>query len=207
MNVLAFVWRLSFSESSFTLYSNYCSKECQRAHWKATHKALCARTALDRQEANKLIGADVLRSLSRWNLCQHETYLKGWWCAQGIRPGGAQLGLPPRLLFVGVEFQPKETQTNRKFKATLISSYTVEELESAPWSDLAPKWREADAQARSSGKAGASFVLVCCQPVQGINIKLAAVPVIFPAEWEDNLLPQASYWKEAMMGELNDPLP
>ena len=45
---------------------HYCSKTCQRSHWKADHKKECKELCTQNEKASQVFGANALRDIQKW---------------------------------------------------------------------------------------------------------------------------------------------
>eukprot|EP00026_Physarum_polycephalum_P017363 Phypoly_transcript_18567.p1 GENE.Phypoly_transcript_18567~~Phypoly_transcript_18567.p1 ORF type:complete len:210 (-),score=34.14 Phypoly_transcript_18567:4-633(-) len=102
--------------------AHYCSRECQKAHWKNGHKEVCKKNkdAISRADAEKI----DIHSLKAWVKFHRPTL-------STLVAFSLLLNDPTsndRVLYITLESNPEVQQPNKKFKITETSTSTLEDF-------------------------------------------------------------------------------
>lgn len=185
----------------------YCSKQCQRKHWPS-HKTLCAINTASREIAVSAgTGVDLTKELRGWTAKHRPTLSQGLIYAIDLHLDNT--AHRHRVLFMIVEYQPQATHAAKKFKATLASPLSIEELLGMEglretMGGMPEQMRIMDSDMRKKGGLGTgSVVLLCSGGELELGVAVMVMPVNLGKEWEADVEVPPEGWLEAMMNMLN----
>ncbi|KAG9038160.1 hypothetical protein FRB95_002600 [Tulasnella sp. JGI-2019a] len=196
-----------FRKCAKCLTAIYCSKECQRAHWKI-HKSQCAIKAQSLKNPGPAIestSADLMKQMREFTGKHRPTLAKGLTYAIDLHID--RDAYEHKVLFVGLTHQPNATHAGKKFKVVVAESMDIDQLLAMDGINksaaaLPEQLKIMSAEAKKTGMLGTgAIVLVTVTVAHGVGTLI--MPVSLHGPWVLGADAPPLGWKAAMVEELN----
>ncbi|KAG8843062.1 hypothetical protein FRB96_004379 [Tulasnella sp. 330] len=197
-----------FQKCAKCLTAIYCSKECQRAHWRI-HKSQCAIDARNLKSPTgasaESSGADLMKLMREWTTEHRPTLARG--LANAIDLYLDEHAYEKKILFMGLAHQSNAIQAGKKFKVAVAESMSIDQLLkmdgiNATIAKLPEQLKIMSVEARKAGMLGTgAIVLLTRTAVHGVGTLI--MPVGLSGPWVKGEDAPPPGWKVDMLEELN----
>lgn len=186
----------------------YCSKECQRKHWK-THKSQCSINAQAIKELKEFSpDVNIVELMRGWTAKHRPTLARGLTYAINLHED--RYAYEHRILFMILEYQPQATKAARKFKVMLAEGMEIADLlnqdQTGGYAEMAKSLPEqlkimGEEARKTHGMLGTGAVVLMAPSEHAVGNLV--MPVSLGGPWVRGDDPPPTGWMMKMVKELN----